>query len=101
MIRQNKRGYVEFINGIKDGMTWEDALRDKYGVTLDQLVNAYGISMTVANLKPSRQGAQSQEGTEPRQGTQSQQGGQCFLITDGTSAPESARILILITSEQG
>jgi hypothetical protein len=76
MIRQNKRGYVEFINGIKDGMTWEDALRDKYGVTLDQLVNAYGISMTVANLKPSRQGAQSQQGTEPRQGTQSQQGGQ-------------------------
>jgi hypothetical protein len=76
MIRQNKRGYVEFINGIKDGMTWEDALQDKYGVTLDQLVNAYGISMTVANLKPSRQGAQSQQGTEPRQGTQSQQGGQ-------------------------
>jgi hypothetical protein len=62
MIRQNKRGYVEFINGIKDGMTWEDALQDKYGVNLNQLVNAYGISMTVANLKPSRQGAQSQQG---------------------------------------
>jgi hypothetical protein len=55
MIRQNKPGYVEFINGIKDGMTWDEAMKDKYGVTVDQLVNAYGISMTVAGLKPSRQ----------------------------------------------
>jgi len=54
MIRQNKAGYVDFINGIKDGMPWADALKDKYGVTVDQLVNAYGISMTVAGLKPTR-----------------------------------------------
>ena len=51
MIRQSKKGYVEFINGIKDGMRWDDALREKYGVTAEQLVRAYGISMGVPDLK--------------------------------------------------
>jgi hypothetical protein len=51
MIRQNKQGYVEFINGIKGGLAWDEALKEKYGVTVEQLVNSYGISMSVANLK--------------------------------------------------
>jgi hypothetical protein len=52
MIRSNKPGYVDFINGIKDGLDSEQALKDKYGVTVEQLVNAYGQSMGVAGLQP-------------------------------------------------
>jgi hypothetical protein len=52
MIQQNRAGYVAFINGIKDGMPWADALTQKYGVSLEQLVRAYGNSMGVAGLKP-------------------------------------------------
>jgi hypothetical protein len=52
MIQQNKKGYVDFINGIKDGQKWEDALPEKYGVSLDQLIRAYGNFMGVAGLKP-------------------------------------------------
>ena len=51
MIRQSKKGYVDFINGIKDGMRWDEALKQKYGVTPEQLVNAYGLSMGVQGLK--------------------------------------------------
>ena len=58
MIQQNRKGYVEFVNGIKDGMTWEDALTQKYGVSLPQLVAAYGNFMGVPGLQaqavPSR-----------------------------------------------
>jgi hypothetical protein len=52
MIRQNKQGYVEFINAIKDGEKWEEALANKYGTTPQALITAYGYSMTVAGLKP-------------------------------------------------
>jgi hypothetical protein len=51
MIHQSKQGYVEFINGLKDGMPVDQALKEKYGVTKDQLVNAYGMSMQVPGLK--------------------------------------------------
>jgi hypothetical protein len=52
MISQNRKGYVEFANAIKDGMTWEDALTQKYGVSLEQLVRAYGNFMGVPGLQP-------------------------------------------------
>lgn len=41
MIRENKKGYVAFINGIKDGLEWEESLKQKYGVDKDRLVNYY------------------------------------------------------------
>ncbi|MEO6436173.1 MAG: hypothetical protein ABIP55_10505 [Tepidisphaeraceae bacterium] len=52
MIQQNKQGYVDFINAIKDGAAWQDALKEKYGVTAEQLINAYGNSVGVRGLKP-------------------------------------------------
>ena len=52
MIQQNRKGYVDFINGIKDGLSWEDAMTQKYGVSLEQLVRAYGNSMGVPGLRP-------------------------------------------------
>jgi hypothetical protein len=41
MISENKKGYVDFINGIKDGMDWEDSLKEKYGTDKDRLLNYY------------------------------------------------------------
>ena len=41
MISQNKKGYVEFINGMKDGLSWEESLQTRYGTTLDRLIPAY------------------------------------------------------------
>ena len=52
MITQNRKGYVEFVNGIKDGLSWQDALTQKYGVSLQQLVRAYGNAMGVPGLQP-------------------------------------------------
>jgi hypothetical protein len=51
MIRQNKRGYVDFINGIKDGLSWEEAMKQKYGVSPGELVAAFGHSMGVPALQ--------------------------------------------------
>ncbi len=45
MIRQSKQNYVDFINGIKDGLTWQESMETKYKVPLDRLVWAYGKSM--------------------------------------------------------
>jgi hypothetical protein len=41
MIQQNKKGYVAFINGIKDGLSVEEALEQKYGAGQDRIVPAY------------------------------------------------------------
>jgi hypothetical protein len=51
MIGQSKQGYVDFINGLKDGMPVDQAIKEKYGVSKDQLVNAYGVWMQVPGLK--------------------------------------------------
>ena len=50
MIRQSKRGYVNFIIGIKEGLTWEESLEKKYKAGRSRLVAAYGESMGIKNL---------------------------------------------------
>jgi len=52
MVKQNKRNYVSFINGIKDGLPWEKSLESRYGVPLSRLVAAYGRSVGVRALTP-------------------------------------------------
>lgn len=52
MIRENKRGYVDFINGIKDGLEWRQSLEEHYGVSLDKLVRYYGDQIKARNLSP-------------------------------------------------
>jgi hypothetical protein len=47
MIRQNKKGYVDFINGIKEGLKWEQSLEQRYGAPLERLVPAYAESLGV------------------------------------------------------
>jgi hypothetical protein len=45
MIRQNKRGYVDFIIGIKEGLSWEESLAQRYKAPKAKLVPAYGASL--------------------------------------------------------
>jgi hypothetical protein len=45
MIQQDKRKYVDFIIGIKDGLTWEQSLEQRYTVPPDRLVAAYRASL--------------------------------------------------------
>lgn len=52
MIKQNKKRYVAFINGIKDGQPWEQSLEKNYGTTLSRLVEFYGRSIGIRSLKP-------------------------------------------------
>ncbi len=52
MIQQNKRGYVAFINGIKDGQEWPQSLEKNYGAPLDRLLRVYGETVKVPNLRP-------------------------------------------------
>lgn len=50
MIRENKKNYVDFINGIKDGLDWEDSLDHRYKAPLDRLLPAYGAWIGVKGL---------------------------------------------------
>lgn len=51
MIAANKKGYVKFINGIKAGTPWEQALKENFK-SIDLLVSLYGQHMGVRDLKP-------------------------------------------------
>ena len=50
MIKQDKKRYVAFIDGIKDGMKWEEALTQKYGAPRDRLVAVFSESLNVRGL---------------------------------------------------
>lgn len=52
MIAQDKKRYANFINGIKDGKTWQQSLTEIYGVELSRLVSAFGNTVGVRNLTP-------------------------------------------------
>jgi len=45
MISQSKQGYVRFINGIKDGLSVDDALAQKYGAPRPRLVEVFGETL--------------------------------------------------------
>ena len=53
MIKANRKNYVAFIDGMKDGMKWEEALTTKYGVPLDRLVAAFGEEHKIRGLGQS------------------------------------------------
>jgi hypothetical protein len=50
MILQSKKNYVDFINGIKDGLEWVDSLSKDYKAPLERLVPAYGMWVGVKGL---------------------------------------------------
>jgi hypothetical protein len=51
MIMQAKRNYVDFINGIKDGMTPEEALATRFKAGPDRLVPKFGEWLGLKRLK--------------------------------------------------
>jgi hypothetical protein len=52
MIRADQKKYVALIDGIKEGKTWQESLKDSYHATPEQLVTEYGRSIGIPVLKP-------------------------------------------------
>jgi hypothetical protein len=52
MIRANQKAYVAFIEGIKEGLDWQESLQQSYHTTPAQLVAAYGQAIGVPGLRP-------------------------------------------------
>ena len=49
---QGLYGFVAFINGTKDGVSWKESLATNYGVALERLVHFYGKSIGIKSLAP-------------------------------------------------
>ncbi|MGB7159306.1 MAG: hypothetical protein WBD40_14655 [Tepidisphaeraceae bacterium] len=65
MIKANKKNYVAFIDGIKDGMKWQDALTQKYGAPLDRLIEAYGAEYNIRGMGGPNQQPDPRRAQEP------------------------------------
>ena len=52
MIKSNGKAYVDFIKGLKKGLTWQASLQESYRVTPQELVKAYGKSIGIPDLIP-------------------------------------------------
>lgn len=52
MITSHEENYVQFIEALKEGMPWEEALAITYGVSPQELVTKYGMWFGVPNLTP-------------------------------------------------
>jgi hypothetical protein len=52
MLKWDGKKYRQFIDGIKEGLDWQEALKESYGLSLVELVQRYGQSIGVPNLRP-------------------------------------------------
>jgi len=52
MIQAGKGNYVAFIKGIKDGMSWDQSLAERFQAPADRLVPVFGNWLGVRNLQP-------------------------------------------------
>lgn len=52
MIANSKKRYSDFIEGIKEGLTWRESLDQRYGVPLERLVAAYADDHDLPTLSP-------------------------------------------------
>ncbi len=52
MIAQDRLRYRAFINAIKDGKPWQQALEEDYGVTVPRLVAGFGAALGLRDLQP-------------------------------------------------
>ncbi|MCH9654711.1 MAG: hypothetical protein K0U86_21440 [Planctomycetes bacterium] len=52
MLKAGPEQFKLFFNGIKDGLTWQDSLQRAYGLTAEQLCQAYGKSIGIPLLTP-------------------------------------------------
>jgi hypothetical protein len=51
MIHQNRQRYLDFINGIKDGQTWDESLKKNFKMPPDKLLAEYGKAIGVKTIK--------------------------------------------------
>ena len=52
LLQSSQANYVRFINLLKEGMPWEEALNQSYRANKEQLVTSYGRWLGVPNLQP-------------------------------------------------
>jgi hypothetical protein len=52
LIIKDKRKYAQWINGMKEGRTWEESLKEAYGLTAEQLVGEFGLAIGLPDLRP-------------------------------------------------
>ncbi len=52
LIQTDQQKYVRFINLLKEGMDWQQAMQASYNASQQQLVAAYGAWIGVPNLLP-------------------------------------------------
>ena len=52
LLQANRAGYVRFIEALKEGMKWDEALRHAYGSTPDEMLAHYARWIGVPNLRP-------------------------------------------------
>jgi hypothetical protein len=52
LLQANRKGYVRFIEAMKDGMKWEEALREAYHSTPEQMLSHYSRWIGTPELKP-------------------------------------------------
>ncbi|MBS0209443.1 MAG: hypothetical protein JSS27_10840 [Planctomycetes bacterium] len=52
LLKIDGRKYKQFIDGIKEGLDWPDALQAAYGMSPEELVQRYGYSIGVPQLRP-------------------------------------------------
>jgi hypothetical protein len=52
LLQSNRQAYVRFIEGLKEGLKWDQALEEAYGGTPDELVSQYGRWIGMPGLTP-------------------------------------------------
>lgn len=52
LIQTNSKSYVEFVEDLKEGAPWQEALQKRFNGTPEELVAAYGKAMGIPNLQP-------------------------------------------------
>lgn len=52
LLQANRQNYVRFIESLKDGMKWDEALRNSYRAAPDELLTQYGRWINVPDLHP-------------------------------------------------
>jgi hypothetical protein len=50
MIQRNRSGYLAFMNAMKDGKPWPRALVEDFGMSVEELMAAYGVDLGVGPL---------------------------------------------------
>lgn len=51
LITQDSAAYTRFIQGLKEGLSWQDSLKEHYQATPEEMISGYGRAIGVPNLR--------------------------------------------------